>query len=181
MAGKPRNTPETIWERVSFDPGGCWSWKGRPTHQGYGVMHLHGKAALAHRVSYELTYGAIPEGATIDHLCRTRECINPLHLEAVSNGENILRGASPPAKNARKTHCNSGHELTQNKYGRGCRPCALAKHREWVANNPERHAELTNAWRAANPTYHAEWSRANRERLNELQRERRRKAKEAAR
>lgn len=89
----------------------CILWKGArmETHKNqYGIV---GKRAFAHRIAYEKYYGKIPKGLVIDHLCRNGLCINPEHLEAVSNKENILRGNGPPAKNARKTHCHNGHEF----------------------------------------------------------------------
>lgn len=74
----------------------------------------------------------------------------------------------------------AGHEYTITADGRRrCRPCAAAKHREWVANNADRYALMVRSWVAAHPDYRAEWRKANRERVNDLQRERRRKAKRA--
>lgn len=78
----------------------------------------------AHRVAYEGAHGPIPTGLVIDHLCRVRWCCNPEHLEAVTDKVNILRGESPPARNARKTHCERGHELTAKAGGgRHCATC----------------------------------------------------------
>jgi hypothetical protein len=115
---------------------GCWEWTANTDPRGYGRIKVggrNGQKAKAYRVSYELAYGPIPEGLTIDHLCRVRHCINPAHLEAVPMVVNTLRGISVPAINARKTHCIRGHEFTpENTYrstngrggtGRGCRAC----------------------------------------------------------
>jgi hypothetical protein len=82
----------------------------------------------AHRAAYEEAYGPIPDGLVIDHLCRVRWCCNPEHLEAVTNRENILRGESPPARNARKERCDRGHELTFQAGGK--RYCATCR-RVW--------------------------------------------------
>ncbi len=86
----------------------CWVWDRGLDGYGYGRM----RGRRAHRVSYELHVGPIPEGLDLDHLCRVRNCVNPAHLEPVTRAENVLRGVSRPAENARKTHCIHGHALT---------------------------------------------------------------------
>jgi hypothetical protein len=69
---------------------GCWKWKGG--HRGqYGILGLLGKGWGAHRLSYELFVGPLPEGMTVDHLCRNTICVNPKHLEAVHGSENSRR------------------------------------------------------------------------------------------
>ncbi len=83
----------------------------------------------AHRWIYQYMVGEIPEGWTIDHLCRNTSCVNPDHLEAVTHKENVLRGFGPTALNARKTHCKNGHlldgdNLKVEDYGsRRCKLC----------------------------------------------------------
>jgi hypothetical protein len=69
----------------------CWLWKRHINGTGYGMVR-DGKLRLAHRVYYERAKGPIPEGLTLDHLCRQRHCVNPDHLEAVTLKENIRRG-----------------------------------------------------------------------------------------
>lgn len=80
--------------------GGCWLWLGS-VHKaiGYGTVSIgrhpiSGKktSEYAHRISHELFKGPIPVGLQIDHICRVRRCVNPSHLEAVSQAENIRRG-----------------------------------------------------------------------------------------
>lgn len=91
-----------------------------------------GGPRFAHRLAYEFSKGLIPEGKTLDHLCRVRHCVNPDHLEPVSRGENVLRGVSPSAINARKTHCSKGHDYNEEntKYlRRGNRRCRIC-HRQ---------------------------------------------------
>ena len=110
---------ERFWEKVDQrGPDECWPWLASTTSHGYGTLRLWPTGALtAHRVAYELAYGEIPEGLTIDHLCRNRICCNPYHLEAVSLHENILRGNGRSAINARKTHCIRGHRFSaENTY-----------------------------------------------------------------
>lgn len=109
----------------------CWRWTGAITKYGYGCIHMSAGLgpARAHRVAWELFVGEIPTGMTLDHLCRNRACVNPSHLEVVTNRENILRGESPPAKRARQKRCHRGHELT-GLDSRGFRFCD--KCRSWA-------------------------------------------------
>lgn len=69
----------------------CWVWQKWTNEQGYGSKWYEGKTQRAHRVYYLIRHGSIPEGAHLDHLCRTRNCVNPDHLEPVSHIENHRR------------------------------------------------------------------------------------------
>ena len=111
---------------------GCWLWLGGTGIWGHGCFHMPSGQMPAHRFAYENFVGPIPEGLHIDHLCRVPGCVNPAHLEAVTSRENTLRGVGPPAIQARKTHCISGHEfsgenlhLTPNGRHRVCKICKL--------------------------------------------------------
>lgn len=109
---------------------GCWLWLGSLSPEGYARIRRTPKTLFGHRVGYEIYRGQIPSGLELDHLCRTTSCVNPWHLEAVAPRINKLRGTSPPAKNARKTHCPYGHELEQSPYRprwRWCRVCHYAR------------------------------------------------------
>lgn len=90
--------------RVTKD--GCWRWNDVHLHDdGYGRYHINGGRALAHRVSYERTYGAVPVGAHLDHICHDpkvcrggstcphRACVNPDHLAITTHASNCRRGA----------------------------------------------------------------------------------------
>lgn len=113
----------------------CWEWVAGKDH-GYGIIQAGGRARKAHRLAYEMLVGPIPAGLILDHLCRNRSCVNPAHLEVVTNRENVLRGVGPTAANAAKTHCVRGHaftpENTIRRRGtqRDCRACKNLWERE---------------------------------------------------
>jgi hypothetical protein len=85
---------ERFLDKVIVCPmSGCWLWQACLDKQGYGrFARCTGWKDRAHRVSYELFVGFIPDGLVLDHRCRTRACVNPLHLEPVSDAENKRRG-----------------------------------------------------------------------------------------
>ena len=106
---------------------GCWIWMKCVLSCGYGQIVIARKPRSAHRTSYEVFRGPIPEGLQLDHLCRVRSCVNPDHLEAVTARENTLRTDGPTARNARLTHCKRGHEfLLDNVKRRPSRPTERA-------------------------------------------------------
>lgn len=113
---------------------GCWIWTGSKNERGYGRIRRNGKIHRAHRYAYELFRGPIPDGLVIDHLCRVHSCVNPWHLEPVSNEENLERGWGRRIKTDWIDHCINGHEYTpENTYinplGRKiCRSC-MDRHR----------------------------------------------------
>jgi len=76
--------------------GQCWEWLGCRNSDGYGFMHCKGKSAPVHRLAYEFTKGAIPDGLELDHHCRNRGCCNPDHLEVVTHAENMTRAGIIP-------------------------------------------------------------------------------------
>lgn len=128
-----KNDEIDIWAQV-FVTDGCWHWLG-VLKNGYGVVNWNSRMWRAHRLVYELRIGAIPAGLQLDHLCRNRSCVNPAHLEPVTNRENVLRGDGVTARNSKKTHCKHGHALAGNNVearhggGRECRECHLQRNR----------------------------------------------------
>lgn len=128
--------------------GPCWMWVGSRCRVGYGWFSISGRQKRAHRVVYELLVGPIPDGRTIDHLCRNPSCVNPEHLEAVTPYENFIRGFSPPARNTRKTHCPEGHPLSSDNLidgaarrgKRSCKTCVRRANREAARRRRQREA-----------------------------------------
>ena len=125
QAPMPRysSTPERFWSKVEFTDT-CWLWT-RATHNGYGWFSgEHRQSNFAHRWSYEFCVGEIPEGLQIDHLCRIRHCVNPDHLEPVTQQVNISRGYYATKTHCPRAHAYAGTNLRINKKGhRFCRKC----------------------------------------------------------
>jgi hypothetical protein len=80
-----------FWSKVTKTET-CWIWTGSDNAIGYGRISVDGRLHYAHRWSYEQARGPIPDGWVVDHLCRTPQCVNPSHLEAVTHHENNVRG-----------------------------------------------------------------------------------------
>lgn len=125
-------TKAYIAKHTAVAANGCWVWQATVSEHGYAVVNH----AYVHRASHELFKGNIPDGMQIDHLCRNRRCVNPDHLEAVTQRTNLLRGESRPAANHRKTHCVRGHELSGDNIVRLAsrpteRPCKVC----WYERN----------------------------------------------
>ena len=109
----------------------CWEWVGciHPV-TGYGQFKFGGHLSNPHRFAYSYFIGTIPTGLEVDHLCRTRHCCNPMHLEAVTVQENRKR------RNMHQTYCKNGHPFTpdntylRNTKTRACRMCNAIRQRE---------------------------------------------------
>lgn len=135
---------ERFFAKVEYDPeAGCWLWTAA-TIEGYGVFSIKHRNHRAHRLAYEHFVGLIPSGLVPDHLCRIHRCVNPWHLEPVTQAENIRRGDGPAmaaARGAARTHCPRSHEYTpENIYrtrtgARTCRICARAARARWLERN----------------------------------------------
>jgi len=135
---KPKKIRGTVIQRLKHmtqlnEGTGCIEWQGSVDKRGYGrIANDVGWLDMAHRLSYKLYVGEIPEGLVINHKCYNSRCVNPEHLEAVTHRENIIdKGRSNAAYlNSKKTHCIRGHDLTvsyiiKTKYGfaRNCKQC----------------------------------------------------------
>ena len=135
----------------------CWEWIGSKMDKGYGNFTLsifnsnHPKTKYAHRISYEYFHKENIGSFTIDHLCRNPVCVNPDHLEKVTLRENVLRGISPAAQQARRTHCIYGHPFSEEntyhrpdrKISRNCRICKQRIDTKW------RKRKMSQAWNKA--------------------------------
>ena len=127
--------------KIKFDghPKGCWTWTRGVDKDGYAIFQYKNGPKKAHRMSYMNTIGPIPDGYCMDHLCRTRNCVRPDHLEPVTNADNVYRGVSCQAINKRKSHCKNGHLFSQDNLDtyqlsinkRQCKICYLAYKSIW--------------------------------------------------
>jgi hypothetical protein len=130
-----------FWSKVERKADSCWIWRSGRSDTGYGTFSVKRRSYNAHRIAWMLAYGEIPHGKWVDHLCRVRSCVNPLHLELVTPRENIMRGHSPNVVNSRNNICHLGHELTpENSYirpggsSRQCRICQRLREKRRVRN-----------------------------------------------
>lgn len=143
---------ERLRSKYIIDPvSGCWVWTAARDNLGYGRIQRGTRGqgtALAHKVSYEISCGPVPDGLELDHKCRTPCCVNPSHLEPVTHQENVLRGTSRAASKAyfaSISHCPQGHEYSEtNTYiaitakgyrSRMCRECMRQRSRARRAAN----------------------------------------------
>lgn len=140
MAKKLLSDKERLMKSVEVVTDSCWIWTGPLERDGYARQMKVGsrtdntrKMVRPHRFSYTQFVGPIPDGYTIDHLCRIRCCVNPEHLEPVSAAENTQRGYR-----ATKMYCRHGHPLFGDNMGlvtktgfRFCRTC----HRQAIRTN----------------------------------------------
>lgn len=130
IAGIVERKSEQFFAKVN-KASGCWIWTGSIDKQGYGSfpIRINGKCHnwRAHRISYWFAYRTLPP--IIDHVCNTPACVRPDHLVEATDRENILRGSSPSAINARKQYCKRGHHLTPDNLtpGKTWRHCLQCK------------------------------------------------------
>lgn len=154
---------DRFWAKVTGrDVDRCWLWTAKIDDHGYGRFNLGGRAGgmhMAHRVAYELTRAEIPDGLQLDHLCRTRHCVNPWHLEPVTpkvNSERSTAGQVNAARQLAITHCPQGHPYdasntrVKTNGARACRTCDREAARRRYAKDPEKYRAAARANRRRN-------------------------------
>ena len=128
--------------RTTRTPDGCLIFDGTPNNSGYGLFYDGNKERLAHRWAYEHHYGPIPAGLVINHLCRQKMCVNPEHLEAVTQRDNTRYSDEALGIRSGATHCPHGHEYTPDNLVKGkhrkCKTC----HRERAAAQRKERSHL---------------------------------------
>ncbi len=124
---------DRFWKKVD-KTANCWLWTASLASKGYGAFGMNGRWVFAHRYSWVLKNGAIPEGLLVLHSCDTPACVNPDHL-FLGTGSDNMKDMARKARGyhigyAAKTHCKYGHEFThENTYRhpvsnrRECRTC----------------------------------------------------------
>jgi hypothetical protein len=112
----------------------CWVWTGGLKPGGYGVFCVKRYPLYAHRWSYEYHNGSIPEGMVIDHICRNKRCVNPAHLRAVTQRDNLNWHY------ASLTHCAKGHTLKggDNKRCKECEDIRVKRSRKSIVPLPKK-------------------------------------------
>lgn len=138
------NPMDRFVKAIKFDDTQCWNWpENRLTNCGYGIFGFDGGSVLAHRFSAQFTKGLRGPPFVVDHVCGNPRCVNPTHLEEVTQSENVKRGVVRAGPRESATHCKRGHPFDdENTYrlngARWCRSCSSVRKLKWQRENRDR-------------------------------------------
>ena len=108
-----------FWSKVNKPaPDTCWEFQGAKHNFGYGLFQFAGKCHAAHRIAYQLAYGAIPDGLFVLHNCDNPPCVNPLHLRLGTPADN-MQDKTTRKRNNNPIGDRSGRRLHPERYGTG--------------------------------------------------------------
>ncbi len=136
---------DRFWEKVDAS-GVCWEWTASTDSSGYGTFNAGSKTVSAHRFSWELLVGPIPQSMEYDHRCMNRRCVAPEHAEIVDHDENVRRG-----RYHSKIFCKYGHRRDENRIAtgrKGCHACTRKHPLGWSESRevkPKRE-KVERAW-----------------------------------
>lgn len=143
---------ERLFAKIVADPAtGCWNWNGCRAGRGYGQIKFRRRMVYVHRLMYAWVFSPLPTGIgkhipTVDHMCENLLCCNPLHLQVLSQRDNILKGGSISAKYALRTHCKKGHPLDgMNAKSRYCKTCNRASANAYLQRKRARQSQPPSA------------------------------------
>jgi hypothetical protein len=148
--GNNRSPEVRYWSRISFTPHGCWEWVGPLPSRGYPMFSVGNKKTFVHRWAFEQTWGEIPTGKVVMHICDNPACVRPAHLRVGTQAENLAdmwkKGRGPKPKH--RTHCKNGHELIPENLIRSLprqRACRLCGNAAQLRFSARRRARVANA------------------------------------
>lgn len=121
---------DVLARSMPIPEAGCWIWLGNVGPHGYGRVHISGRRVPAHRLAYEQAFGDIPNGLVVCHKCDTPSCVNPAHLFAATQQQNLMdMAAKGRHRESKKTHCPKGHPLSDGNLtgAKGIRECLTCK------------------------------------------------------